>query len=110
MSDLVTFVRARLDEDEQVARNAERYPPGQNDGGAWHQVALLTPWDTRVDEHVARHDPARVLREVEAKRGILAEQVRQLQDDSTDETATWMLQYLASVWAEHPDYQAGWSP
>ncbi|THA82739.1 DUF6221 family protein [Streptomyces sp. A0592] len=88
MDDLVQFLRARLDEDEQAARAAT--------GGPWvldderHAEQILTAdesvvvvggsrwsgeapvFETTADGlHIARHDPARVLAEVDAKRRIL---------------------------------------
>ena len=71
MSDLIAFLSARLEEDEQIARDAggcgwmlnvyRRRDPG---------FVLDQTW--RDTEHIVRHDPARVLREVEAKRRRLA--------------------------------------
>jgi hypothetical protein len=82
VSELITFVRAQLDEDERVARRAT--------AGAWVETitegrsvcgvqalgrlngipATSVPgWADAV--HIARHDPARVLAEVEAKRRLL---------------------------------------
>lgn len=92
MDDLVTWLRAQLDEDERVARSATSAPwtakradrsvyaqetsvvMGGHDGG-WYVV----PCDMESGEgaesgdaqHIARWDPARVLAEVEAKRRIL---------------------------------------
>ena len=65
MADLVAFLRARIDEDEAAARAAEaaEREPWQDDEWADQHPAELA--------HYARHDPARVLREVAAKRAIL---------------------------------------
>lgn len=85
MSDLVAFVTARLGEDEEQARLAAR------EGGEWTQVdpvrkpgrigslGGVVVWDEgEPDEHqaahIARHDPARVLREVAARRRLIGEQ------------------------------------
>ncbi|MFF3998558.1 DUF6221 family protein [Streptomyces cyaneofuscatus] len=63
---LVAFLKARLEDDERVARAA---------GDGWYgydpeqQIAFVPPEDSR---HIARQDPARTLREVEAKRAVLA--------------------------------------
>ncbi|MDX3714401.1 DUF6221 family protein [Streptomyces europaeiscabiei] len=82
MVDLVQWLRAQLDEDERIARAAG--------GLAWSRSEH--PWDTAVairdsegervvcDEgwpsegqevHIAAWDPARVLREIDAKRRTL---------------------------------------
>jgi hypothetical protein len=50
-------------------------------------------------EHMARHDPARVLREVEAKRAIVSEGAPE-----------YLLVHLAAVYADHPDYRDEWRP
>lgn len=59
--DLVAFIGACVDEDERVAlacRDEEFWGPGED-----------VPAPAR--RHIARHDPARVLAEVRAKREIL---------------------------------------
>src|ERR671914_158660 len=98
MNDLVAFLRARLDEDEQAARAAAAGNPGsvathwsaeQVDycsssgmlGKAWAVVPervkgtaiAISPAEVRPRfvTHIARHDPARVLAEVEAKRRMI---------------------------------------
>lgn len=81
-TDLLEFLRARLDEDEQTARRAgaSRVAPGRK--RHWHADGhvirdpdghLVTGRQgTEVHaEHIARWDPARALAEVEAKRVIL---------------------------------------
>jgi hypothetical protein len=56
------WLRVQLDEDDRVARAAERY---------WHGVRIESATAAEED-HARRHEPARVLAEVEAKRRILA--------------------------------------
>jgi hypothetical protein len=66
MTDLVEFVRACLDDDERVAQAVD--PRGwieATEEGHWNEFN-----QTEID-HIARHDPARVLAEVAAKRAIL---------------------------------------
>jgi hypothetical protein len=61
MDDLVAFISRCVDEDERVAlacRDEEFWGPGED-----------VPVPAR--RHIARHDPARVLAEVAAKREIL---------------------------------------
>jgi hypothetical protein len=84
--DLVTWLRAQIDEDEQQAQQAardtapkwyryERYimsadpHPASSSDEADLYIAMDGTEATM--EHMARHDPARVLAEVEAKRRIL---------------------------------------
>lgn len=143
-ADLATFLRARLDEDEAAAHGAiwddgqsatwtARPPQAEyerftvvdylDDG-----VAVITPENADADgvgQHIARHDPARELREVEAKRKLieLADEASGL-DDSVDlerrvsprdpaaepYLGEIMLRAMAAVYAAHPDYRAEWRP
>ncbi len=88
MDDLVAFLSARLDEDEEVAKAAgpvtgrwcidsEGHIQDEETGGGGSAYVAVGPWDGPVHErcaiHIARYDPARVLAEVAAKRAILAE-------------------------------------
>ncbi|MFE3429840.1 DUF6221 family protein [Streptomyces sp. NPDC059171] len=75
---LVAFLKARLDEDEQVAQAATQgewvwsrefvTPPGYHH----RTIGPLEPGDSA---HIVRHDPARTLREVEAKRLLLEQAI-----------------------------------
>lgn len=140
MSDLMEFLLARLGEDEQVARAAAPGPWEYQDidsvGGGRicdPEVAIAdVDWDNEpVDprirrfrpaeqadatgEHIVRHHPARVLREVEAKRHIVREHHEQ------DPTAEWCptcdgqlvpcqtLLHIASIYADHGDYRPEWA-
>lgn len=119
MSDLVEFIRARLDEDERLARAMTPAEWEVRDGALTDGYELLSAWD--ADKlggqrllHIARHDPARVLREVEAKRAMLAYLIA-LEDKALDGN-WWSLDYelplklLALPYADHPDYRAERSP
>lgn len=123
---IVEFLEARLAEDEA---DALAHHPGErtwiyDDGRLWadrearrrgmHTVAArqivrgpritltssVAP-DAPSLRHIARHDPARVLREVEAKRQIIATMAA---DEETDQHAAEVLAVLASVYADHPDH------
>ena len=72
-------------------------------------------------EHIARHDPARVLAEVDAKRRILDEElVPALRDYDTErpdlakdvryDIAARVLQLLALPYADRPGYREEWRP
>ncbi|NUL09052.1 DUF6221 family protein [Streptomyces lunaelactis] len=137
--ELVDFLRARLDEDEQVARAVEdRSAPwdGQwvadgNDAARTHNGHVLFyghnwPLKAGLVDHIVRHDPARVLREVEAKRATLewhqdaADEMEQAKLDLDNEAyqAARLERRLlgrairrdAAVYAGHPDYDASWKP
>jgi hypothetical protein len=62
--------------------------------------------------HTARHDPARVLREVAAKREIIeaAYDIAHLSGDLDGDYHTGFLKLLAGVYSDHPDYQTDWTP
>lgn len=143
--DLVAFLKARLDEDEQAARSAAPGPWTYQDiesvGGGRicdPTVAIANvDWDVeQVDprirrfrpaaeadgtgEHIARHDPARVLAEVAAKRMIVdcwqtaQINVRVDRDDYSKGYAAAferVLRDMARVYSRHPDYRdLEWSP
>jgi hypothetical protein len=132
--ELVTWLRAQLDEDERVARAA---------GGKWGNglPATIHPNPTvfrtvtrgagvvcgsilsEDAEHIARHDPARVLREVAAKRAV----VELLAHDAPHSVVTGQAQredfrdgwqfavrdalcLLALPYASHPGYRPEWAP
>ncbi|MFD9949848.1 DUF6221 family protein [Nonomuraea sp. NPDC059023] len=136
MDDLITFLRARLDEDEQAARDAS--------ADVWRKSERPSIWVSCEDgpvaqtkyfedaAHIARHDPARVLREVEAKRRMLdlhardhacVEHVR-----AGGDSAPGTMIYANDWWVEYPgppclvvrllalpysydaDYKAEWKP
>lgn len=121
--DLVAFLNARLDEDGQAARTAiepsEMHPYGDDKippiapeqvpdqvrgylGGTW-------------GEHFARHDPARVLADVQAKRAILQawqdaceNPYREMRQRGHMEGLEEAMTLLANVHADHPDFNLAW--
>jgi hypothetical protein len=133
--DLVAFLRARLDEDEAAAKAAAGVA---GPDWAWKTDVtlddevtdyLIAPGgtllaDTRggsdgdLAEHIARHDPARVLREVEAARAIVAAYLKAKgiePDDWADDPALceglhMAIYARAAVYSDHPDYRQEWKP
>jgi uncharacterized protein DUF6221 len=109
VSDLVTFLLARLVEDDRKAMQVYRVDWNDPDGwAALHGLAR---------EHAQNHNPARVLREVESKRRIVGryqEQVARQHENAMEEDRAWtlepVLRDLASVYADHPDYDESWRP
>ena len=131
MDDLIAFLRARLDEDEAVARNAAVLPHGAADWhtGAEGSVFAAEPSQLHVrgailslddiGTHIARWDPARVLAEVEAKRRMIDgvhPQVVSLEDAIHGEFSAYpevdvpvlLLKTLALPYASHADYRPEW--
>ncbi|MBM4819735.1 DUF6221 family protein [Streptomyces actuosus] len=135
------FLRARFDEDERIARRTtERQPYDEWDavgddreGDAarkyWSvaKIARMEPIPAARDlaVHIARHDPARVLREIDAKRQIVAQYVEheRLDRETFDAEgqharslvslrAAYLdaVRELATVYADHPDYRKEWRP
>lgn len=139
MDELVQFLRDRLDEDERIARTAsedvdhgdrweaELYGDDPEKQDAWGRLPFEedpTPWV--CVRHAARHDPARILADVEAKRRAV------------DECAYWneklaqaaanpnarpypclgeildavnpILRALALPYVDHPDCKPEWRP
>jgi hypothetical protein len=120
VSDIVEFIRERLAEDEQWALGVR--------GVSWEWLWALNTaeeLDSSVAVHIARHDPARVLREVEAKRRVLARHHRvpdevaiRLDLENVPDLCngcyqTWScddVRLLALPYSDHPSYRPEWSP
>ena len=117
MTDLMAFLRARMDEDEAAAHRAGS-DPWEFDGGYvdLHRDRLAPEYLGEFAEHIGRHDPSRVLREVEAKRRLLIQ--FELRGDSVRATVqpatggVWddLMRLLALPYADHADYRPEWTP
>lgn len=134
--DIVTFLRARLDEDQSIAEAATAGPWEVDDeqyaeqiraadgaspvaGSRWGGEASVFE-STEDAVHIARHDPARVLADVVARRAILAQHHRVEWSGpagcgtcSTEgvELVLWpclTVRALAVPYAGHPDHYSGW--
>lgn len=147
---IAEFLTARLDEDEDIAKEAKGDYAQSTTSGEWTHIndhpdpdqhqrivdafgyTVHGDFDHDVDSdpwwtlpHIARHDPARVLREVAAKRQLLEwcaavtehfdwatlNQPGSLLHDPNaraTNTATLAMQAMATPYADHPDYQEGW--
>lgn len=129
MNDLVEFLRARLDEDEELAQAAPRGPWGEDashcvvDATGVRVICSVNGGTLRptlaVRAHVLGHDPARVLREVEAKRQLLTEYAEVAHNDgagSYEYGYGWAdglglaVRCTAAAYADHPDYRPEWAP
>lgn len=154
VDDLVAWLRAQIDEDERVAKAATAGPWWYNPAKAWHLpddlptrrngeefvganlvpsvatcVAATGPADhpqSMADaQFIARHDPARVLREVESKRRILdalpsddgydAGRAKFSDYESCDDSCVGQVMHevvklLALPYADRPGYQEEWKP
>lgn len=123
MTAIVAFLRARLDEDEQAARAAgnRQWLVGDNTISLWpeREDDGFMSWPTRADaRHAAKWEPARVLREIGAKREALDhyERIRQhtVRSDEAYVLAEGAvrkhIQIMALPYADHPDYRQEWRP
>ncbi|WP_432185403.1 DUF6221 family protein [Streptomyces tendae] len=133
MDDLVQFLRDRLDEDESIAREAAHYEAGHwttKDGypvsvadelpeaaDTFERVVVFDEGSPSEEQaaHIARHDPARVLTEVESKRQIVnwVDRSRAFfreTNGTLTPAAYQVLGPLAAVYADHPDYNEAWRP
>ncbi|KUN06116.1 hypothetical protein AQI95_14525 [Streptomyces yokosukanensis] len=128
------FLRARFEEEERVARDAIAGAPGavwgvmaddieqvltSQDGGTTHTplVQFGAEDPVRLLTHVARHDPARVLRELQAKRALSREhrtrddgRCRTCREAEGPRSACTTLRLLAAPFAGHPGYDDSWRP
>jgi hypothetical protein len=157
-TDLITWLRERLDEDERLAhvaasgRRWEAITDGatspmvrvgdgdlDDDGPEWLRNVNYAMWGCDDEDdgcpdfargwvaearHIARHDPTRVLREVEAKRRILdeagwAKQNAEMEGGDPRAAALYqgawityqaVLRWLSQVYADRPGYREQWAP
>lgn len=135
--DLVEFLTARLDEDERIARAAATLRGGGEWAAepdpegviavtglpeAWQSFVpvVVNPDDDETAVHIARHDPARVLVEVDAKRRIVAAFIEASNVDERRNPSAYdygvaaalgaAVDFLALPYADHPDYDEAWRP
>jgi DNA-binding transcriptional LysR family regulator len=114
VSDLTDFLLARIAEDEAVARAV---PSGQYRVSANPGVGQLAV--DRATDQFARWNPARVLAECQAKRRVVEEWrdgIAEFARDVVDgRHADWRsdgyeraIYWLATAYADHPDYRDEW--
>lgn len=112
--DLVQWLTAQLDEDERVARVC-------SGDGKWDErdIAIYGPHlGTEVLAHMARHDPARVLREIDAKRQLLDAYAAVAENDVNEveyahgyaNALGEAVRLLALPYADRPGYLEKWRP
>lgn len=147
MNDLTEFLTARLNEDEAAATAAAGCDGGDL---AWFDSRVVVSgdhtirtregnrpacrirrddvvgrWGQTMDPdaaaaHIARHDPARVLREVEAKRAILARHAPNPEHSAfCGRCNDGLLEQhwpcpdvldIAAIYSDHPGYRQEWKP
>ncbi|GAA5033093.1 DUF6221 family protein [Streptomyces siamensis] len=125
--DLARWLGEQLDEDERIALAASPGPWSANaehdevvavDGIPVAEGFALSGRQLRATvDHIAAHDPARVLREIEAKRRILYLAVQlpkvtastDLFDNNRDAWAE-VLKQLALSYTDRPGFREDWRP
>lgn len=132
MDDLVQWLRAQLDEDEVKARTVgeetweARYVDSANDYpdtatvrlSDGTDIAVMERYSMQDAEHIATWDPARVLREIDAKRQVIAHYQKVFQEavDGADSyvkiaaALSRQIRILAAVYTDRPGYREEWRP
>lgn len=125
--DLVTWLRAQLDDDERVALECAGAPwsadiPGavhvssvaRAENRAWRTLGHVAHVERDADrKHIARWDPARVLTEVEAKRRILDECLAVWADEGGTQIGDLpetVVRLLAQLYAGRDGWREEWRP
>lgn len=109
--ELLEFLRARLDEDQQAALAAQGDSVFDGTGIVTGPTALgvrTAVLPSHVARFIARHDPDRVLREVEANRRLI--ELRESEPAISWADGGYILRYLALPYDQHPDYRPEWRP
>ncbi|MFD5002197.1 DUF6221 family protein [Streptomyces mutabilis] len=117
MDDLVQWLRAQLDEDERTAQAADAEL-----STVFTRIASFDPEMAADERHIMAHRPARVLREIDAKREVLAFVERRLQESTERDflvrdpakmilsAVDPVVRYLATAYADRPGYRDEWRP
>ncbi|MCL7377452.1 DUF6221 family protein [Streptomyces sp. 35G-GA-8] len=115
MDELLAFLRARLDEGERTAREAD-----PDLSAVFTRIECFDTEMAADERHIMAHRPARVLREIEAHRTTVDEYDIALgAPAATDQAAYWkghtetlreVCQRIATVYADHSDYREEWRP
>lgn len=120
--DLVDFVRARLDEDEEMASAASPGPWATN---AEHDEVTAVDGETVADgfalsnrqlratvDHIARHDPSRVLSDVDSARRTLVRCQEEMLSSIPRliHFAQMTVWEMAQRWSDHKEFREDWRP
>ncbi|MFF7452127.1 MULTISPECIES: DUF6221 family protein [unclassified Streptomyces] len=124
MDELVEWLRAQLDEDERIARSCARtdwweHPVNWVSAAPMHRVALVAHDGDR--RHIVEHDPARVLREIDADRALIADYVSaqetvdaiahpDMYDVGRAQGLEDAVRRRASAYDQRPGYREEWRP
>ncbi|MFJ4919470.1 DUF6221 family protein [Streptomyces sp. NPDC088725] len=123
--DLLAFVSARLDEEQQIAERAGagswRCPPDLP--GEVHEAigaVAFSPRNQGFDHHIAYQNPAQTLRRIETARILLSEYAEVAALDTDRPTHDFpsgravglgfVVRQMAAEHAGHPGFKAAWLP
>ncbi|WP_019059996.1 DUF6221 family protein [Streptomyces prunicolor] len=126
MDELARWLGEQLATDDRIARAATEGPWSVDSksyaesisapdgtqvvaGGRWGGEASVFE-STEDALHIAEWDPARVLREVESKRGMVVRIGANATIMGWDEVHGDLLRLLAAPYADRPGYQEAWRP
>ncbi|MHB9862176.1 DUF6221 family protein [Streptomyces sp. YIM S03343] len=118
---MVRWLGEQLDEDERIASGCSgtewwEHPKNWVSAPPLNRVALVVHDGDRA--HIIRHGPARVLREIDAKRAIVDDLAKEIRwgarkgPDYLDgiDSCERTLKRLALPYAERPGYRDEWRP
>lgn len=139
MTMIEEFIQARLDDDERIARAATELPsvapkyPAKRPAWEPEEWAVDEFGDVRTvngasdpiltdsgsarsrqaADHIARHDPARVMQQVTALRdAVVSIRLQNIYPNGYDLDEVNFradLRPIAAIWSDHLDYQREWS-
>lgn len=124
MTEMIAWLRAQLDTDERIARKAANFPYDHPTDAPWERARIVVERGAAFtsDAHIAAHNPARVLRQLQAHRTILDLHARAHECSTFDEVdvdnCTWVLETescstvraLASIYSDGDGYREEWRP
>ncbi|MGY0023733.1 DUF6221 family protein [Streptomyces sp. YJ-C3] len=128
MDDLAQWLGDQLDEDERIARATEwcagtrtfnGWDAARTDEYEWEvrsrNAVIASGLNEEFVHHIVAHDPARVLREIEAKREIIRQADLYLCDSGPGcgyrtKHGHSVLRLLALPYADRPGYREEWRP
>lgn len=110
-----------------LVQGDDPHEPGTMEYTSTEIIAYSAEWQTEAEanlRHIARHDPARVLREVAAKRERLAlyvevtdilfhgssgDRIKYQRESGRFEALDVEVRRDAAIYADHPDYKPDWN-
>ncbi|MET8694736.1 DUF6221 family protein [Streptomyces bauhiniae] len=104
MDDLVQWLTTQLDEDERIARAADA-----DLSNVFTRIEVFDAEMAADERHIVTHGPARVLREIDAKRRIV-ERYAWLREHGDTGDIAWVLPLLALPYEDREGFREEWRP